>query len=154
LAAARALFDYGEIFKVGVAACGNHNSTFYATSWSDKFRGAGDQEHWGEEANGAVAHKLKGKLLLISGDMDENVPVSQTLALADALVRANKDFDLLIVPNGGHSILLTNGYTQRRMWDYFVRHLLGEAPPSNFEIKFEPFEIDRSGRNFAREIRQ
>ena len=107
-----------------------------------------------QEANGAAAHKLKGKLLLVSGDMDENVLISQTFALADALVRANKDFDLLVVPNEGHSILLCNGYAQRRMWDYFVRHLLGKEPPPKFEIKFESHELKRFARSFQSEFRQ
>jgi len=143
-ATARAMFDYGDTFKVGVSVCGNHNSSLYATLWSDKYRGdPGTPRSWPDQANGAVAHKLSGKLLLISGDMDENVHVSHTLALADALIRANKDFDLLIVPNAGHLVMMTSGYAQRRIWDYFVRNLLHEEPPANFELKFEPWELDR-----------
>jgi dipeptidyl-peptidase-4 len=153
-ATARALFDCGEIFKVGVAACGNHDPRFYTAMWSDKYRGAHGGETWGGQASGASAHKLNGKLLLISGDMDENVHVSHTLSLADALIRANKDFDLLIVPNADHNVLIVNGYVQRRVWDYFVRNLLGETPPQNFEIKFEPRELARLEKRLAREYRQ
>ena len=141
-ATVRALCDYGDIFKVGVAASGNHDSRYYAAIWSDKCRGPVN-DTWPSQANTAAAARLRGKLLLISGDMDENVPMSQTLLLADALVRANKDFDLLIVPNEGHTILLSNGYAQRRAWDYFVQHLLGETPPTCFEIEFEPHELAR-----------
>ena len=66
----------------------------------------------------------------------------------DALVRANRDFDLLIVPNAGHTVLFTSGYAQRRAWDYFVCHLLGETPPQNFEVTFEPHEADRFAKQF------
>jgi len=150
-ATARALFDYGDIFKVGVAVCGNHDSTLYAAVWSDKYRGPGDRDAWAAQANTAAAHKLKGKLLLISGDMDENVHVSQTLLVASALVQANKDFDLLIVPNEGHSVLMTSGYAQRRAWDYFVRHLARETPPAEFELKFESYDRDRYLKRSLRE---
>jgi len=86
--------------------------------------------------------------------MDENVHVSQTLLLADAFRRANKDFDMLIIPNEGHSLLVTNGYVQRRIWDYFVRNLLGECPPVQFDLRFEPHELQRLGQRAAREGRQ
>lgn len=151
-ATARALFDYGDIFKVGVAACGNHDSNFYATIWSDKYRGPGLS--FAEQANGAAAHKLQGRLLLIHGDMDENVHASHTLALADALIRSNKDFDLLIVPNAGHEVFMAHGYALRRAWDYLVTHLLGEAPPKGFEIGFDSHEIARFWKAVVRELRQ
>jgi dipeptidyl aminopeptidase/acylaminoacyl peptidase len=154
-ATARALFDYGDVFKVGVAACGNHDSSRYATIWSDKYRGpgSGDTAYAGQ-ANSAVAGKLQGNLLLISGDMDENVHVSQTLTLVDALIRANMDFDLLIVPNAGHAVLVAHGYTQRRTWDYFTRHLLGKTPPQNFALDFQPHELTRFWKVVLRELRQ
>ena len=152
-AAARALFDYGETFKVGVAVCGNHDSSYYTAVWSDKYRGPGTRDRFREQSNSAAAHKLKGKLLLVAGDMDENVHVSHTLSLVDALIRANRNFDLLIVPNQGHSILMTHGYVLRKLWDYFVRHLLGEEPPADFEIEFEARELDRYAARMARENR-
>ena len=153
-AAVRALCDYGEIFSVGIAACGYNDASLGPAMWSDKYRGPQERERWAHEAIGAVVHKLQGKLLLIAGDMDESVPISQTLSLVDALIRANKDFDLLIVPNAGHTVLLDNGYVQRRVWDYFVRHLRGETPPQNFELKFEPHELDRFRTAIMREARQ
>jgi dipeptidyl-peptidase 4 len=151
-AAARALLEYGDLFKVGVSVCGNHDSSVYCSPWSDKYRGPGDCASWHEQANTALAHRLQGKLLLISGDMDENVLVSQTFLLVDALVRANRDFELLIVPNEGHGVLLTSGYAQRRSWDFFVRHLLGQMPPRNFEIRFEPYELTRCLERFSLEL--
>jgi dipeptidyl aminopeptidase/acylaminoacyl peptidase len=153
-ASARALFDFPELFKAGVAVCGNHDSTSYTAAWSDKYRGAGTPASWASQANQTVAHKLERPLLLVSGDLDENVHVGQTLSLADALIRANRDFELLIVPNEGHSILMTHGYTQRRIWDFFVRHLLEETPPRHFELRFEPHELARYGQRSWNEIRQ
>jgi dipeptidyl aminopeptidase/acylaminoacyl peptidase len=70
---------------------------------------------------------LKGKLFLIVGEMDTNVPPESTMRFADALIKAGKDFDLLVIPGGGHG--MGGGYGQRRMQDFFVRHLLGIEPP-------------------------
>jgi dipeptidyl-peptidase 4 len=149
-AAARALFDYGELFKVGVAACGNHDNRFNTACWAEKYCGPGAD--LASQANTKVAHRLNGKLLLISGDMDENVHVSETLRLAAALIEANRDFDLLIVPNAGHDVLF-GAYAQRRMWDYFVRHLLAKEPPKEFRLRFAEHELLRMGIVSMREFR-
>lgn len=151
-ATVQALFDYGEIYKVGVAVCGAYDSTFLMAQPSDKYRGPGSRETWDTQASGASAGKLKGKLLLIAGDMDEAVFMSQTLRLADALIKADKDFDLLIVPNEGHNLLQTNSYVQRRVWDYFVRHLIHQEPPADFKLRFEPHETARFVEGFSREV--
>lgn len=142
-AAVRALCDHGELFKVGVAACGNYNSNHYSSHWSDKYRGEGETEKWRGEAVCSLAHKLSRPLLIISGDMDENVLMSQTLCLANGLIAANRDFDLVIIPNQGHEVLLTSGYAQRRMWDFFIRHLLQQTPPDQFEIAYSAYELNR-----------
>jgi hypothetical protein len=73
------------------------------------------------------AHRLRGKLLLIVGEMDTNVPPESTLRVVDALIRAGKDFDLLVVPNAGHGS--GGAYGGRRQQDFFVRHLHGVEPP-------------------------
>ena len=78
----------------------------------------------------AMAANLNGKLMIVYGDMDENVPQSQALRLVDALIKANKPYDLLYLPNrthrGGYE-----GYVVQRRFDYFVEHLLGVAPPAD-----------------------
>jgi dipeptidyl-peptidase 4 len=152
-AAARAMFEYGEIYKVGVSVCGNHDSNLYSAVWSEKYRGPDDQQTFAGQANAAMAHQLTGKLLLISGDMDENVHVSQTLAVVDALVRANRDFELLIVPNEDHLLLMKNGYVQRRIWDFLVRQLLEATPPRDFAIEYEPHELQRMFKSWVWEWR-
>ena len=151
-ATVQALFDYGEIYKVGVAVCGAYDSTYLMAQPSDKYRGPGSREIWDAQASGASAGKLKGKLLLIAGDMDEAVFMSQTLRLADALIKADKDFDLLIVPNEGHNLLQTSSYVQQRVWDYFVRHLSHQEPPADFRLRFEPHETARFVEGFSREV--
>ncbi len=153
-AAVRALCDYGDLFKAGVAACAYDDASFCTAMWSDKYRGPCDEVRWAAQANNSVAHKLRGKLMLICADMDENVPLSQTLSLASALIRANKDFDLVLVPNSEHSVLVVSGYAQRRAWDFLVRNLLGEAPPQDFEISFPPWELMRFARVASLEARQ
>jgi len=84
--------------------------------------------------NSLLAANLRGKLFLMHGDMDDRVPPTQTMLLVDALIKANRDFDLLIMPNANHDGFLMP-YFIRRKWDYFVRNLLGEEPPIGYEIK-------------------
>ena len=81
-----------------------------------------------------MAKNLKGKLLLAHGTMDSNVPPNNTLLLVDALIEANKDFDLILFPNRGHGFG-REPYMMRRRWDYFVRHLLGVEPPKEYTFK-------------------
>jgi dipeptidyl-peptidase-4 len=85
----------------------------------------------------AMAGNLKGKLLIVYGDMDENVPPVQAFRLIDALIKANKPYDLLYLPNRTHSGG-GEGYTIRRTWDYFVEHLLDADPPADAEVKTKP----------------
>ena len=84
-------------------------------------------------SNVTNAHKLNGKLLLLHGELDPGCSFTNTMRLANALINSNKDFDMLILPNGGHCVI-GNNYIQRRMWDYFVIHLLGETPPKGYKI--------------------
>jgi dipeptidyl-peptidase-4 len=88
---------------------------------------------YAEQSNVTMADRLQGRLLIEHGDIDDNVHVVETMRFADALIKANKDFDMLIVPNMVHGEG-GNLYLVRRRWDYFVRYLLGVTPPSNFEI--------------------
>jgi dipeptidyl aminopeptidase/acylaminoacyl peptidase len=91
------------------------------------------------------AKNLKGHLLLAHGTMDDNVPPNNTLLVVDALIRANKDFDLIMIPNARHSYSsnglkpgpdpVPSNYMMRRRWDYFVRYLMGAEPPKNYELK-------------------
>ena len=85
------------------------------------------------QANQLLVENLKGKLLLAHGTLDDNVPPNNTLAVVDALIAANKDFDLLMLPNRRHSFR-NDPYAMRRRWDYFVKNLMGAEPPKEYEI--------------------
>ncbi len=151
LAAARGLFDYPETFKAAVSLAGNHDSRHYIAGWLNTYGGPDDEEAWREQSSAAAAHKLTGDLLLVTGDMDENVHPSHTLGLVDALIKANKDFELLVAPNEGHVVLLTSPYVQRRVWDFLVRKLIGAEPPRAFELKFDPVDLASAGKAALRE---
>jgi dipeptidyl aminopeptidase/acylaminoacyl peptidase len=105
----------------------------------------GADDSYAQEGNQNFAKDLKGKLLLAHGGMDGNVPVSNTMLVVDALVRANKDFELIIFPNAGHGYGAAGNYMMRRRWDFFVRHLLNATPPAQYEIPTTPAGGGRGG---------
>ena len=141
-ATATAMFLYPDFFKVGVSQAGNHSNLTYEDDWAERYHGLmvknddGSTNYTGQD-NAAHAAKLQGKLFLIHGMMDDNVPVQNTLLVVDALVKANKDFDLLLLPHARHGFGqgADGMYVTRRRWDYFVTHLLGATPPGEYEIK-------------------
>lgn len=139
-AAAAGMFGYPDFFKVGISESGNHDQRGYTDDWGEKFIGLlkrnpdGTSNYDGEDTLSGVK-RLKGHLLLMHGTVDENVPPTLTLLMVDALIKANKDFDLLMLPNQRHYYAGDAGaYATRRRWDYFVRHLLGAEPPHEYLI--------------------
>ena len=139
-ATATAMFRYPDFFKVGISESGNHDNRNYEDDWAEKWQGLevktkDGKSNYDDQANQNHADKLKGKLFLIHGNMDDNVPPSMTLLVVDALMKANKDFDLLILPNARHGYGKDGYYVMRRRWDYFVRHLLGTEPPAQYLLK-------------------
>jgi dipeptidyl-peptidase 4 len=90
--------------------------------------------NYSSQANQPLAKNLKGHLLLAHGTMDDNVPPYNTLLVVDELIKANKDFDLLMLPNQRHGYGNASNYMMRRRWDYFVRYLLGAEPPHEYQI--------------------
>jgi dipeptidyl-peptidase-4 len=95
--------------------------------------------NYDSQANQNFAKNLKGHLLLAHGTMDDNVPPNNTLLMVDALIKANKDFDLLLIPNVPHGYGPASQYMMRRRWDYFVRYLAGGTPPVEYQMK--PFSV-------------
>ncbi|HJM62407.1 MAG: hypothetical protein CMN05_06675 [Roseibacillus sp.] len=126
-----ALLFHPDFYKVAVSSCGCHDNRMDKASWNEQWMGYPVGPHYAESSNIDNAHRLKGRLLLIVGELDRNVPPESTLRLADALIRANKDFDLIVVPNGGHGGGGRHG--DRRRKDFFRKHLLGIEPP-NYNI--------------------
>jgi len=136
-ASARAMFLYPDFYKVAVSSAGNHDQRGYLSLWGETYQGMPQGDNYAAQANPSIAKNLKGKLMLVFGEMDDNVPPALTIQVIDALTRANKDYDLLIVPNGSHGMLF-NMYFRRRRWDYFVQYLVGATPPENYLIKTPP----------------
>ncbi|HTD86075.1 MAG TPA: prolyl oligopeptidase family serine peptidase, partial [Candidatus Binatia bacterium] len=126
--AAAAVLFYPEFYKVAVASCGCHDNRMDKASWNEQWMGYPIGPQYSECSNIDNAHLLRGKLFLIVGEMDNNVPPESTMRLANALIKAGKDFDLLVIPGGGHG--MGGAYGQRRMQDFFVRHLLRAATPN------------------------
>lgn len=133
-ASTRALLTYPDFYKVAVSASGNHDNQMYNSLWSKRYQGPYNAALLRSQANATLVDNLKGHLLLVHGDIDDNVHPAQTIRLVDALIKANKDFDLLILPNRHHQISL-DSYFIRKKWDYFVKHLLGVEPPKEFAIE-------------------
>jgi dipeptidyl aminopeptidase/acylaminoacyl peptidase len=95
--------------------------------WNEQWMGWPIGPWYAESSNADNAWRLKGKLMLVVGEMDKNVDPSTTYQVADRLIKAGKDFDLLVVPGGGHGA--GGRYGQRKLMDFFVRNLLGEPTP-------------------------
>lgn len=129
----RAMCEYPGVYKVGVSAAGCHNMRCYCSSWVERYNGAYDRSVYEQEDNRLLAARLQGKLLIVHGDIDDNVNISNTMGVVRALVEHNKDFEMLIVPNELHSVAYTR-YLIRRRWDHFVKYLLEETPPAEFPI--------------------
>jgi dipeptidyl-peptidase-4 len=136
-ASTHAILAYPDFYKVAVSSAGNHDQRSYLACWGEQYQGLLQGDNYKAQANAGLAANLKGKLLLVHGDMDDNVHPGMTIRVVDALIKANKDFDLLILPNRNHSFGL-DPYFTRRKWDYFVKNLLGAEPPPGYEIKVGP----------------
>ena len=144
-ATAGAMFHYPDFFKVGWAESGNHDNRNYEDDWAEKWQGLLETDKDGKtnydaQANQSFAKNLKGRLMLVHGTMDDNVPPSNTLLVVDALIKANKDFDLLMIPNARHGYAESTPYATRRRWDYFVQYLAGNTPPREYELKAWPWK--------------
>lgn len=139
-AAAAAMFRHPEFYSVGIAESGNHDNRNYEDDWGERYiglmtKGPEGKDSYEAQANQNYAENLQGKLLLAHGGLDDNVPPYNTYLVVDALIDANKDFDLIIFPNARHGFGEDSYYMMRRRWDYFVEHLLDATPPENFEIE-------------------
>ena len=141
-----ALLTYPDFYDVAVSSAGNHDNNIYNIWWSEVHNGVKENrktvtemnedsvEVENEEitfdapveTNAALAENLKGHLLLVHGDMDNNVHPANTIRLADALIKAGKRFDMMILPGRRHGFGPYNPYFQRMMWYYFAEHLLGD----------------------------
>jgi dipeptidyl aminopeptidase/acylaminoacyl peptidase len=122
-----AVLTHGEFYKAAVADCGCHDNRMDKIWWNEQWMGWPVGPEYESSSNVTLAPRLTGKLLLIVGEMDRNVDPASTMQVVNALIRADRDFDLLIVPGAGHGAG-GSPYGTRRTRDFFVRHLMGVEP--------------------------
>ncbi len=130
-ATARAMFDYPDFFKVGVSSAGNHDQRTYISLWGETYHGPWDADDYASARSYLNVRNFRGKLLIAHGDMDDNVHPANTMRVVDELIRHDKDFDMLIMPNVNHGIS-GHPYFVKKLWNYFVTHLQGATPPEGF----------------------
>lgn len=116
-----ALLFHGDFYKVAVALCGCHDNRMDKISWNEQWMGYPVGPWYAESSNVDNAYRLQGKLLLINGELDDNVDPTSTLQVVDALVKADKDFEQLYLPGYSHS--LGDNYVTRRVFEFFVKHM-------------------------------
>jgi dipeptidyl aminopeptidase/acylaminoacyl peptidase len=121
-----ALLQHGDFYKAGVSDCGCHDNRMDKIWWNELWMGEMGP-HYEAQSNVTMAGNLRGDLLLMVGEVDTNVDPQSTMQVADALIRADKDFQLLVAPGVGHGVLGT-AYGRRQMYDFFVRKLHGREP--------------------------
>jgi dipeptidyl aminopeptidase/acylaminoacyl peptidase len=122
-----ALLFHPEFYQVAVSNSGCHDNRMDKIWWNEQWMGWPIGPQYSASSNVDNASKLQGKLLLVLGELDTNVDPSSTMQVANALIKANKKFDLLAVPGGGHGA--GGAYYQRLLQDFFVHHLQGVEPP-------------------------
>ncbi|HEY4415535.1 MAG TPA: prolyl oligopeptidase family serine peptidase [Verrucomicrobiae bacterium] len=125
--ALRALLDYNDFYQVAVADCGCHDNRMDKLWWNEQWLGWPVDEAYVRSSNVADAHKLKGKLLLMVGELDHNVDPASTMQVVNALEKADKDFEMLVITGSDHGSAETP-YGSRRRMDFLVRNLLGTDP--------------------------
>ena len=149
-ASTAALLRYSDFYDVAVSSSGNHDNRNYEADWGEKWHGLLEplnidskdnsseydvkKTNYDIQANQLFVENLKGKLLIAHGMLDDNVPPSNTMLVVDELIKANKDFDLILFPNKRHGYGDMSNYMMRRKWDYFVKHLKGLEPPKGFSF--------------------
>jgi dipeptidyl aminopeptidase/acylaminoacyl peptidase len=133
--AAHAMLAFPDFYSVGVSTSGDHDARLDKAWWNELYQGYPVLDDYVAQSNVTMAGRLEGHLLVEHGDLDGNVHPVATVRFVDALMKAHKDFDMLLVPNMFHGESGEHDrYLVRRRWDYFVEHLLGVDPPRGFEI--------------------
>jgi dipeptidyl aminopeptidase/acylaminoacyl peptidase len=125
---AGAVLWHPEFYKVAVSSCGCHDNRIDKLWWNEQWMGYPVGPHYEAQSNITNAAKLRGNLLLMVGEMDHNVPPESTFRFADALEKANKDFELVVITGSDHTA--GGPYGERKRRDFFVKHLLGVDPPT------------------------
>ena len=122
------LLFHPEFYKVAVSSCGCHDNRMDKIWWNEQWMGWPLGPEYAASSNVDNAYRLRGKLLLIVGEMDTNVDPASTMQVVDELIKADKTFDLLVIPGGGHG--MGGAYGKRKLYDFFIKHLLGIDTPN------------------------
>jgi dipeptidyl-peptidase 4 len=146
-----AMLVYPDFFKVAVSCAGNHDNSIYNRWWSEKHHGVKEVVNdkndtsfvYAIDKNPDVAKNLKGKLLLIHGEIDNNVHPANTMRVVNALIKNNKRFDMLLLPTQRHGFGDMNEYFFWKMADYFTEHLLGDTTQRTTNIEEMDREVER-----------
>ncbi len=123
-----ALLFHPDFYKVAVSSSGCHDNRMDKMWWNEQWMGYPIGKEYAESSNVDNAYRLQGKLLLILGELDDNVDPSSTMQVINQLIKANKNFDFLMVPGMKHS--LGGDYGEHKRRDFFVKHLIGVDPPA------------------------
>jgi len=132
--ATHALLTHPDFYKVGVSSAGNHDHRSAKAWWPELYMGFPAQKHYDEQSNFFLAEKLEGKLLMVHGNMDNNVNPAASVRMADELIKANKDFELILLPGKDHGTCYYDKYFIRKRWDFFVNNLLHKDAPKEYKI--------------------
>ncbi|MBL8188302.1 MAG: S9 family peptidase, partial [Acidobacteria bacterium] len=152
-----AMLVYPDFFKVAVSSAGNHENNIYNRWWSEKHHGVKEvvdkdgnvKFEYNIERNSELVKNLKGKLLLVTGDMDDNVHPANTLRVVDGLIKANKRFDFFMIPGKRHGFADATNYFFWLRADYFCKHLLGDVSTDvdMVELNKEREQVGDKGAN-------
>lgn len=140
--AAAAIFTYPDFYKAAVSCSGNHDNSIYNRGWGECYNGVREVEKTAKdslgherkeleykfkvESNAEIAPNLKGHLLLVTGDMDTNVNPAHTYRVAQALIDAGKNFEMLVIPGAGHGYGSADEYFEKKMFRFFAKYLIGD----------------------------
>lgn len=122
-----AVLFHPEFYKAAYSACGCHDNRMDKIWWNELWMGYPIDSSYIESSNVEQAHRLERPLMLVVGEMDDNVDPASTMQVANALIKANKDFELVVVPGAGHT--MGDNFGEHKRYDFFVRHLMGVEPP-------------------------
>jgi dipeptidyl aminopeptidase/acylaminoacyl peptidase len=147
-ATVRAMLDFPEVYHAGVALSGTHDARYFNPGFVEAYDGADNPEAWTRASNVDIADRLTGRLLLIHGGMDDQVHLDHTVRLADRLIAADKDFELLIMPGAEHTYIDCLAYVRKHCWDFLVRELTGTRPPAYRPAPI-PIDLELLGEEFA-----
>ena len=140
-ATVRAMGEFPDFFKAGVAESGNLDNRVYLQQWGETYAGPAGEQDYAEVSELDLAERITGRLLLVHGGLDDNVQPHHTLRFVERLIAADKDFDLLIVPRGEHVLLGYEHHVVRRRWNHLLQHVAGVTPP-DYRLKATPIDLE------------